>query len=64
MTTAKTPVDNGCGSGAGGMRLNPHESSRALRAAGWVADAARFPVPFGRTGLQQADSVVQGHALN
>jgi hypothetical protein len=46
------------------MRFNPHESSRALRAAGRVANAARFPVHFGRTGLQQANSVVQGHVLN
>ena len=29
-----------------------------------VANAARFPVPCGITGLQQADSVVEGHALN
>jgi hypothetical protein len=62
--TIKTTVDIGCGSGAGGMRFIPHEPCRALRAAGWVANAARFPVPFGRTALQQADSVVEGHALN
>jgi hypothetical protein len=44
--------------------LIPRGSFRALRAAGWVANAARSPVPYGRTSLQQADSVVQGHALN
>ena len=45
-------------------RFCSHGWSRALRAAGWVANPARFPVPCGRTGLQQADFVVEGHALN
>lgn len=61
--TIKTAVDIDCGSGAGGMRFYPM-TRRALRAAGWVAIAARVQVPFGRTGLQQADSVVESHALN
>lgn len=42
----------------------PNEWNHAQRAAGWVAKAARFPVPFGRTGLPQADSVVEDPALN
>jgi hypothetical protein len=45
--TIKTAVDIGCGSGAGGMRFYPHESCRALRTAGWVANATRFSVPCG-----------------
>jgi hypothetical protein len=60
----KTAVDICCGAGAGGIGFIPHKSCWALWAAGGVANAARFPIPFGRTGLQQADSVVEGPALN
>jgi len=35
-----------------------------MRAAEWVAKAARLPVPCGCIGSQRADSVVQRHALN
>jgi hypothetical protein len=40
------------------------EPAGLSRDAGWVAKAARFPVPFARTGLRRADSVVEGHRLN
>ena len=62
--TIKTAVDIGCGSGAGGMRFYSALVVPGTTGRRMVANAARFPVPCGITGLQQADSVVEGHALN
>ena len=51
-------------SNSGRPWLSEHWPCRAPRAAGWVANAARFPVHFRDNQLQQSNSVGEGHALN